>query len=337
MKKQLYHIIKKLLTRQAAVLMYHRVATPRSDVWEIAVCPENFEAHLQVLKKSYRVLSLAELVHDVQNKSIKKNSVAITFDDGYVDNYEKARPLLEKYQLPATFFIASGYIDQGKEFWWDTLEQLFLFTPALPAVFSLPLNEQLLEFHLEEEAHLSPALVQKHQSWKACEEAPPTQRAQLFYKVWEQLKPLPLPQIEQKIFAIKEWAGEPATVDKAHCSMTLTQLQDLSRRLLFQIGAHTVSHPALAFHSPEVQQNELALNQSFLKTHTGQDIDLLAYPYGNYNEVTRQVATALQFKAAFTTEEKSIVKHSNLLSLARYQVKNWNGQHFEDHLKHWLR
>ena len=103
--------------------MYHRIADSQADVWDIAVSPENLEEQLKFLKKKHSVILLKDLVKQVQNKWIKKNSVAITFDDGYADNFIIAKPLLEKYELPATFFIPSINIGQQKEFWRDELEQ----------------------------------------------------------------------------------------------------------------------------------------------------------------------------------------------------------------------
>ena len=111
--------ITKLFSGRAVVLMYHRIATPAHDHWQLSVSPQNFEAHLQVLKQ-YNVFDLATLVTQVPN-----NGIAISFDDGYIDNYTIAKPLLEKYHLPATFFITNGSLGKQTEFWWDELEHIF--------------------------------------------------------------------------------------------------------------------------------------------------------------------------------------------------------------------
>lgn len=93
-------------------LMYHRVNTLRPDPWTICVSPRHFEEHLQVI----RGLSA---------------DVAITFDDGYADNFQNAQPLLEKYETPATVFVTSGLVGSSYEMWWDELERKYLRdTPA---------------------------------------------------------------------------------------------------------------------------------------------------------------------------------------------------------------
>ena len=87
----------------------------------MSVTPEHFAEHLQVLQK-YRLVHLDQI--QPRSKFFGGLSVAITFDDGYADNLQNAAPLLEKYDTPCTFFIASGYIGGDREFWWDELEQL---------------------------------------------------------------------------------------------------------------------------------------------------------------------------------------------------------------------
>ncbi len=106
---------------------------------------------------------------------------------------------------------------------------------------------------------------------------------------------------------------------------------------LFTFGAHTVTHPALANHDAQFQKKELMENRRFLREVTGQDINLLAYPYGIYNEETLQVAAELGFKAAFTTEEKPVELNSSIYRLGRFQVTNLTGTAFTNQLKHWRR
>ncbi|WP_157593165.1 polysaccharide deacetylase family protein [Rufibacter tibetensis] len=300
--------------------MYHRIATPESDIWDIAVSPSNFEQQLTFLKRHFNVIPLSELAEVVARKKIKRKTVSITFDDGYVDNYVTAKPLLEKYGLPATFFIASGNIGQETPFWWDELEQLILFAEMLPQVFSLPFYENGGKTDLKEESFLSPELRLKHTTWKACEVEPPTLRAHLYYSLWQQLKPLPYQEQQARMKLIREWAGHVVTHPELK-SMSVDQLKNLGSNLL-EIGTHTVTHPALAFHDVAFQKQEIFENRKCLQEITGQEANLIAYPYGNYNEDTLNSVASLNFKAAFTTEERPINKQAHQYRLGRYQVKN---------------
>lgn len=337
MKNRIINKIKNLFTHKAIVLMYHRIAEPESDVWEIAVDQDRFEQHLQILQKMGNVVPLEQLADAINAKSLPKNCISIAFDDGYIDNFNAAKPLLEKYGIPATFFIASGNVDRENEFFWDELERLILFSEHLPALFSMIINEHSIIFDLKDESFMTENIRQKHRSWKACSEKPPTLRAGLFYRIWEQLKCLPNAEQQRHLQLVKNWAGSSLPARADYRTMSISELKQMATNNLFTFGAHTVTHPTLANHNARFQKKELTKNRRFLQEVTGQDINLLAYPYGIYNKETLQVAADLGFKAAFTTEEKPVELNSSIYTLGRFQVMNLTGTAFTNQLNHWRR
>lgn len=331
------HRARQYTQPKALVLMYHRVAEPDTDSWDLAVSPAHFEQQLRVLQQLGTVISATELAERLQSRTLKRRSIAITFDDGYLDNYLAASPLLARCQLPATFFIVSGNIRLVQEFWWDELAGLLLLTEHLPAAFSLVLpGETSFAADLRAEQHLTPELRQQHQLWRASETAPPTQRAALYYRLWEYLKPLPAPAQQLALQQLRTWAGQPAGARPAFQSMSLPQLRELSANPLFTIGAHTSTHPALACHPAAVQAHELAAGRQALREAIGQPVDLLAYPYGSHSAETAAIAAHLGFKAAFTTEGQPVTPTSALHRLGRFQVNNWAGDEFKRRLRQWF-
>lgn len=331
------HLARHYAQPKALVLMYHRVAEPDTDSWDLAVSPAHFEQQLRVLQRLGTVISAAELAERLRSRKLKRRSIAITFDDGYLDNYLAARPLLVRYRLPATFFIVSDNVGLAQEFWWDELAGLLLLTEHLPASFSLLLPESgPLAADLRAEQHLTPALRQQHQLWRASETAPPTQRAALFYRLWAYLKPLPAPAQQRVLAQLRAWAGQPAQARPTHQSMALPQLRELSTHPLFTIGAHTATHPALASHPAAVQAHELAAGRQALHAAIGQPVDLVAYPYGSHSGETAAIAAQLGFKAAFTTDARPVNYAAAMHTLGRFQVNNWDGNEFERQLKHWF-
>ncbi len=314
--------------------MYHRIAAPEADIWDIAVSPAHFEGHLQVLQSLGCMVPLQELVENVQRGTLKKNSIALTFDDGYLDNFLTAKPLLEQYGIPATFFVSTGNLGSAKEFWWDELEYLLLFAQTLPAQFTQAIAGETISAALPGETHLTEALRQQHTTWNACLAPPPSQRARLFFQVWQALKPLPVTEQERHLQKIREWAGVSAPVSRADfVSMSVPQLKELAAHRLFTIGAHTVHHAALACHAQAFQEQEIAQNRHQLQVLTGQPVDLLAYPYGNYNAETLQVAEKLNFRAAFTTEEQVVTKGAHPYRMGRLQVPDWSPAVFAREIK----
>ena len=261
------------------------------------------------------------------SRLIGKERIAITFDDGYLDNYLVAKPLLEKYNLPATFFITSRNIGNKAEFWWDELEYIILETIELPQQISLELNGNHFFFDLEKEAKLTETLREKHKDYVAFN--PVSLRSQLYLKIWEYLTPLNAMEQEKEMEKIRRWAGTTAAARAEYTCMSSEQLVDLSSGSLFSLEGHTATHPALAHHAKEVQREEIRSNKSFLKDLTNKEVGLFAYPSGVYNDSAVEVLKEEGFDAGFTTDYGYVSREDNPFLLNRLQVNNWDGKAFE--------
>jgi peptidoglycan/xylan/chitin deacetylase (PgdA/CDA1 family) len=103
---------------EASILLFHRVNDEDDD--PMSTPTYIFEDMIKKIKNNYRPISLQELIEKIrQGEKIEHSTVVITFDDGYRDNVTNALPILEKHGVPATFFIASGYVGTNKVFPWD--------------------------------------------------------------------------------------------------------------------------------------------------------------------------------------------------------------------------
>lgn len=328
------HTVNRFFEHRAVVLMYHRIADVAVDPWELAVSPANFEQQIQLLTEKYTVIPVAELIHQLQQKKILSNAVCLTFDDGYADNFLFAKPILEKHNCPATFFIPSHYTGQERPFWWDALEVILLHAPQLPQLFQLPMQDDVFEFDLSDETLLTDDLILKHKAW-AWPAAAPTRRCELYLNIWEHLKPLPLSEIETTLEALKRLSGYAPYFPDSLLPMRSDQLAELANHSLFDIGLHTATHPALAYHNEDVQYEELAENKKALQMY--QPINAVAFPYGNYNNSTLSVLQKQRIDAGFTTEQKTVTRASNPRCLGRYQVTNCDASELENKLAKWLK
>jgi peptidoglycan/xylan/chitin deacetylase (PgdA/CDA1 family) len=116
------------VTGKAVILMYHRVL-PRADVDTafvqpgMYVTPETFERHLRFLTEHFELLTFRELLAkwDFGDWNDRARYCAITFDDGWVDNYRHAWPLLRRYGAPATIFLPTALIGSDARLWFDRL------------------------------------------------------------------------------------------------------------------------------------------------------------------------------------------------------------------------
>lgn len=336
---QLFQRFRRLLIRRkqpsAVVLMYHRIATPQADPWAISVRPEHFEQHLQILQRQHLVIPLSELVNQLYKKETVKPSVVITFDDGYSDNYAIAKPLLEKYHLPATFFISTKHIGTRQLFWWDELLHLLFFTKILPPELHLQTEALSFTFSLEDERILTDAVYRKCCLWSAYE--PPTcRRAHLYMALWRLLSPLTYSEQQAVLTAVKAWAGsEDLMVSDALC-MSEQQVVEMGAQPLFTIGAHTVSHPALAYQPEARQAAEIEESKLFLENITGLTVDSFSYPSNSYSNATVALLRQNQFRSAFTTLHEPATEKTDPYHIGRFQVNDWQGSAFNKKLSGWL-
>jgi peptidoglycan/xylan/chitin deacetylase (PgdA/CDA1 family) len=316
------------------VLMYHRIDTPVTDPWQLAVSSANFEEHLKVLKHSYQLLSVDQFLNRMHRNTLKKNSVCITFDDGYADNYQHAQPLLLEYDCPATFFIPSALIERNELFWWDELEQIILAAPKLPASLTLKFPDELFNCTIEQQTITEAEWIQI-KGWTYPQ--PTLQpRCALYLALWQRLKPLSSTDIQRVLRQLRAWAVDRPTKDPASCPMTGMQLKCLFDHTLFSPGIHTASHPALALQSPEVQEQEIRACADYLNPYTREKLLPIAYPYGSYNKDTLSIVADLNVKAGFTTSPSLVHAGSNSLTLGRFQVKDCGGAEFQAQLEAWF-
>ncbi|WP_158607382.1 polysaccharide deacetylase family protein [Rhodohalobacter sp. SW132] len=286
------------------------------------------------MKEHYSIISTHELIRQIESGKIQNGAVALTFDDGYLDNFTTAKPLLEKYSVPATFFITDSYLG-GQPFWWDELEAIIVHTDKLPSVLSVSFRNETINFNLGEDCELNEKIRSKQANFGASQ--PPTLRTKLYVKLWKLFSPLQKDDQIKLLKLVKEWAGLSEDDSQVEGTMSVQQLKLLSDNPLFTIGGHTSTHPALAKHTKDVQKKEIVENQNFLENCLDEKIRSFAYPSGNFNSSTIQILKERAFSAAFTTTSKPVVKKTDRYKIGRFQVTDLNQKNFERSLSNWLR
>ena len=96
------------------VLLYHRVSDDLRDSLTVGI--EQFDAQMEWLSRHHSVVSIADIVRGNIPRNASRPLVAVTFDDGYLDNYEHAVPILLRHQIPAAFFVSTGLIGRSDGF-----------------------------------------------------------------------------------------------------------------------------------------------------------------------------------------------------------------------------
>ena len=187
--------------------MYHRIGDPGCDPWGLAVSPERFAEHLNVLRRNARPIGLRRLAKELGEGTLKPGAVAVTFDDGYANNLYEAKPLLEHHEVPATVFVTSGMVGREREFWWDELEAILIASRELPQTLRLEIEGKTHEWGPIEFAGDILKQCRSHQAqgrWKR----QPISRQAVYFSVWEKLKPLSPLTREKVLDDIRAWAGD---------------------------------------------------------------------------------------------------------------------------------
>ena len=138
------------------ILCYHRIFEPETDPHLLSVSPAHFREQLEVVKRMAEPLSLDGLSVVPDRGAFPRRGVIITFDDGYLDNLENALPILRAAEVPATIYIATGYIGSNREFWWDDLERLILGGERLQKSVRLTIDGRSYEWDFGTDFEVDP-------------------------------------------------------------------------------------------------------------------------------------------------------------------------------------
>jgi peptidoglycan/xylan/chitin deacetylase (PgdA/CDA1 family) len=317
----------------AMILMYHRIASAHIDPWDLCVSPEYFEEQVRYISDNFQVVTVHELTARARAKQSLREYIAITFDDGYRDNFTAAKPILEKYNVPATFYLNTRFTAKKKSFWWDELEQLILATPILPEKINLHIGQDIFSADLGPSHILSDAAEKEISEWHYGHPLY-NARLKLFYDLWAAIRPTSIAEQQQVIHELQAWANVDIAISLP-ALMDEEQIKALSNTSLFEIGAHTLNHPALGHLLPDEQRYEIKESKSALEAIINKPITGFAYPYGDLNEHTPGITQHVGFDYAVSTREGNVIPDGSLYDLPRYQVKNIRGKEFSAALHTW--
>jgi peptidoglycan/xylan/chitin deacetylase (PgdA/CDA1 family) len=324
------------MRRGNVILMYHRITRTNVDPWALCVDPNNFSQQMEALKRIATPIPLTEL----PDADPQHPSVAITFDDGYLDNLEIAQPILGQHGIPATIFVNTGYVGKYHGYWWDELEAIFLHPGVLPARgLKLSVAGQNYNWEIDPtDLEYQEADCATHRPWIAWKQPPPTSRHAVFFAVWSLLREAETAQREDGICRIRQWAGASERHTPVRC-MTPEELREVSRGALLSVGAHTISHSRLSQLSESSQWTEISGSKSILEQILGRPVYTFSYPFGGRNDYTDRTVEAVRaagYRLACSNFEGTVGPKSDRFQLPRLHVENWNGDDFATWLRSYL-
>jgi peptidoglycan/xylan/chitin deacetylase (PgdA/CDA1 family) len=263
-------------------LNYHRIGNSDDDPFDPGVfsaTADQLNDQISYLKRQVSPVTLEEslaFIDGTIKEKARRCRVLITFDDGYLDNYELAFPVLRSHGVQGVFFLATSMVGSCHVPWWDHIAYLLKtarkrrFSLRYPVYLAVDMDENGLTKSLRDVLSL--------------------------YKK---------PENADSIRFIRE-LGEESKGEDLPGTLRRFINWDEAREMIrggMAIGSHTHSHQVLSQLGPDQQYEELAQSRSTLKEQLGLEADVLAYPVGSmisFSERTQMLARELGFRAAFS-------------------------------------
>ena len=322
-------------TGPTLILCYHRISDSPTDPWSLAVTPKNFADQLELLRERCTPTRLRDLSRTLVDAPPTRPGVVVTFDDGYADNLHNAKPLLERYEIPATAFVPTGYVGQAHELWWDELDRIFLQAGRLPAKLRLTVDGEAREWNLDGASHYPEEAVRQHQRVAGLGGAPNT-------------PPIPLPRparpaagargrreaavarADRRLGRVEGSAARPT-----HRILTRQEAASLVYGDLVELGSHSVYHPVLSALPVTFQRREIEDSKAWLEDLLEHPVTTFSYPFGQPSDYSTETIALLRqagFECACALGEGLVGPATDPFQLPRTQVPDWPQDEFEKRL-----
>lgn len=297
-------IIRSILPNKILNIMYHGVVEKDSCFFSPRhITKKQFEEHLKYYKKNFKIITTHEAFKKLSKKEkIEEKYLTISFDDGFKNNLTTALPLLEKYNIPTTFFISSLCSDDNESnyLWSELIAALnyfyknelieingLIFNNLICKKTNISLNDYIksLEYDKRDETL---NLIEKKYDLKAKIETLPEE-------IWKLLN--------------------------------LKELIELSKSKIVTIGSHGHRHFNLGKIEPEAAKEELSYSKKLLSKSINLEVDLIAYPDGSYNETVKNIAEELGYNGQFAVKYKSSNDYEDLRIINRHGLSSTTTYH----------
>ncbi len=273
---------RSLWARSLTVVNYHRIDDPNRRDFDsfkpnVSATPEEFERQMDYLAKYFQVVSLKDVVAWLDGKKdLPPYAALITFDDGYLDNYASAYPILCKHNFPALIFLTTEHIGTDASFYWDLAGYCFAHTK----------NDSLT---------FPDGAVRHWSDQKQLEQVT---------KTWtESLKSMPQAEKESHVQRLPELLG--VSVPNGffqRLMMNWDQVREMQKGGI-EFGAHTLHHPILTRIPLEQVRAEVEGSKARIEQELGEPVLGFAYPNGQSTDLSgpiEKIVADSGIRAAFT-------------------------------------
>lgn len=284
-------ILRRFQKEEFCILMLHGITDQREqsgigNTEGISIHVDDFEAICGLLSECYHVPSLDEVIESMATGNpLPPSSVVLTFDDGYESDYKLAFPILKKYGLPGTVFVATDFVHNKSWMWWDRME--YAVGHSKEGRLSIILGDSHFDRELGSKAD----------------------RTRLFLDLLPVIKGLPQELIYNQIGRIESALGvslaDAGDPPEMYRPMNWDQAREMLDSGLISIGGHTHTHRILGRCTLETARHELETCQQLLAENLGLTNPLFSYTngrVGDFTDETNELVKELGYRCALTTE-----------------------------------
>ena len=293
----------KMTSNKARILTYHGVAKRSPEVfnWQ-QITGEAFFHQMTYLKENFRVIPLLVLLEEVfLRHKIPNQCVAITFDDGYENNFSVVYPILKSLNLPVTFFISTSFIGKNKcSLWFDSIYD------ALSKYSGMSVDLSSIGFG-------------------KLDTSTPLAKSNSILYLTESLKFMSYTNRQEKMAKIIAQIGIKRNERSTFPGMTWDQLSILANDRLVTIGGHGHTHSVLTHLSKEDAWQEITINKRLLEARLDKKVAIFSYPNGNFSIKLVSLLKRAGYTFAVTTKEAFV--GSNPYLVQRITVRNPSTMH----------
>lgn len=274
-----------------SILIYHRVLPEQDFMRPNEPTVDVFNWHMQLISRFFTPLGLADALDLMEKGKLPDNAICVTFDDGYADNEQHALPILQKWKVPATVFVSTGFLNGGR-MWNDTVVEALR--------------------HMDEEICLLSVGLGTYKTKTN------VQKREAAYDIITHIKHM---EPDERLNITKHIASKCPKALPDDLMLNNEALLNLVKAGV-EIGGHTVNHPILAKLSKNEALEEISEGKKTLENILNKKIRFFAYPNGkpgqDYHLDQTEIVKHTGFEAAVSTEWGVSSSKSYKYQLARF-------------------
>ncbi|MEZ5385771.1 MAG: polysaccharide deacetylase family protein [Prosthecobacter sp.] len=299
-------IVRTRRARETTIMTFHGLCEGSGDMgildWSLHLPVEVFRSVCALLAAEYHVIPMSYFIEArSKKKTLPANSVVLTFDDGFESNFKLAYPILKRFNLPATIYATTGFLDGTDVLWFQRIDLAFGRTRKESLTWKI--NDRKLRLPLKTRKERQDSLVE----------------------LMPELKMLPDADLLGEVNRLERaLCVDPPRLNDLPASMRPLTWADANQMIsegLIEIGGHTHTHPILSRCESFSMKAEITTCRDRILAETGVAPVSFAYPNGgedDYAHETVKMVKSAGFKSACTTMSGRVDAGSSLFQLPRY-------------------